>query len=292
MKRTNFRNLVTTLLLTIALISPAATELHAQRGGPRTDSRILYHSGAVMAGTSTVYVIWYGNWSGNNTPSIMIDLITSLGSSPYFRLNAAYPDSSGAAPNGALIYAASVYDAYSHGSTLSDQDIEEIAVEHIGAGTLPLDPHGIYLIIASADITNIRPDGSSYCTPGATPYHSAGEVFATTVKYGFIGSAARCPTTAGSQFTGGWLPPNGSLEADAMASTVARLVSAVVTNPLGNAWYDRYGLQNSDKCAGTFGTTYTTPNGGQANMRLGQRDYLIQQNWVNARKGRCALSEL
>jgi hypothetical protein len=35
-----------------------------------------------------------------------------------------------------------------------------------------------------------------------------------------------------------------------------------------------------------FGQIYPTPNGAVANMKLGNRDYLIQQNWVNSdRKG-------
>ena len=40
----------------------------------------------------------------------------------------------------------------------------------------------------------------------------------------------------------------------------------------------------------TFGATYTTANGAQANMKLGGKDYLIQRNWVNALGGYCALS--
>lgn len=31
-------------------------------------------------------------------------------------------------------------------------------------------------------------------------------------------------------------------------------------------------------------------NGGPANIRLGQRDFMLQQNWVNARKGYCAMA--
>jgi hypothetical protein len=84
--------------------------------------------------------------------------------------------------------------------------------------------------------------------------------------------------------------PNDNFTTDAMASNLARLVSAVVTNPIRTAWYDKYGLENSDKCVGQFGTTYTLPNGARANMRLGGRDWLIQQNWINERKGRCTLS--
>jgi hypothetical protein len=64
----------------------------------------------------------------------------------------------------------------------------------------------------------------------------------------------------------------------------------MVTDPNLNAWYDRRGYENADKCAWTFGTTYTTSNGAQANMNLGGLNFLIQQNWVNANGGFCALS--
>jgi len=50
-------------------------------------------------------------------------------------------------------------------------------------------------------------------------------------------------------------------------------------------------LQNADKCEGEFGLTYLTANGARANLRLGGHDYLIQHNWVNFRKGRCAINQ-
>jgi hypothetical protein len=48
-------------------------------------------------------------------------------------------------------------------------------------------------------------------------------------------------------------------------------------------------MENADKCAWKFGTTYTA-NGALANANLGGFDYLIQQNWVNAGGGYCAMS--
>jgi len=95
-----------------------------------------------------------------------------------------------------------------------------------------------------------------------------------------------------AQYDGSHLPtPTGIWGADAMVSTLAHVLDAIVTDPLGNAWFDRYGLENADKCAGTYGQTYLTANGARANMKLLRRDFLIQQNWVNGRKGRCALSQ-
>ena len=74
-----------------------------------------------------------------------------------------------------------------------------------------------------------------------------------------------------------------------MASIIAHELEEAVTDPHLNAWYDSRGAENADKCAWTFGTTYTA-NGASANMKLGARDYLIQQNWVNAAGGYCAKS--
>jgi hypothetical protein len=75
-----------------------------------------------------------------------------------------------------------------------------------------------------------------------------------------------------------------NLAADAMANTLAHVLSTTITNPDNDGWFDRYGLQNADKCDGQFGPTYSTANSARANLKLGQRDYLIQQNWINDRR--------
>ncbi len=84
--------------------------------------------------------------------------------------------------------------------------------------------------------------------------------------------------------------PNGNAGADGMASIISHELEEATTDPDLNAWYDRRGMENADKCAWTFGATYTTSNGSTANMKLGARDFLIQQNWVNASGGFCAKS--
>ena len=81
--------------------------------------------------------------------------------------------------------------------------------------------------------------------------------------------------------------PNGNAGADGMASNISHELEEAATDPDLNAWYDRRGYENADKCAWTFGTTYTTSNGATANMKLGTRDFLIQRNWVNASGGYC-----
>ena len=279
------------LLLTASLSVPVA----AQRGAIRTDTRMLYHNGPVMTATSNVYVIWYGNWNESTpTYNVLTEFITHIGGSPYARINTTYPNSGGVAPSGGLIVGGMIGDAYSHGASLTVGDVEDVVTDSLDAWHLPVDPRGIYVVIGSADITDIRQDGTFYCTPGNAPLHGSFEYMGMATKYAYLGSANRCPASVGGQFmapNGGFLPtPNNNFEADAMASTFARILNVVVTNPVGTGWFDRYGLENSDKCIGQFGATYTSANGARANTRLGQRDFLIQQNWVNDRRGRCALS--
>jgi hypothetical protein len=167
----------------------------------------------------------------------------------------------------------------------------------IVGGHLPLDGAGIYIVASSADITDVQPDGSSFCSR-KFPHHGMFLINGAQVKYGFIGNPDRCPSTV-TQFIGpdgNRLPtPNDNFGADGMASNLAHLLDVIVTSPLGNAgesggWWDRYGLENAAKCWGIFGETYEAANGGRANIRLGLRDFLIQQNWVNGRKGFCAMA--
>ncbi|MDB4948979.1 MAG: hypothetical protein JWM27_1628 [Gemmatimonadetes bacterium] len=61
------------------------------------------------------------------------------------------------------------------------------------------------------------------------------------------------------------------------------------TDEMGNAWYDASAYENADKCAWNFGATFTTANGGLANVTLGTKSFLIQQNWINAGSGGCRL---
>jgi len=63
-----------------------------------------------------------------------------------------------------------------------------------------------------------------------------------------------------------------------------------MSDPDVDAWYDGTYYENADKCAWKWGQTYTTATGAMANMKIGTRDYLIQQNWVNNKGGYCALS--
>jgi len=263
----------------------------------KTNSKMAFHGGPVMAGALDIYLIWYGCWddncglAGNTTiQTILRDFTSSIGGSPYLQINRTYPNVNGQIPTGAAFYAGEVVDRYSRGPELSASDIQGIVADKIVSNALPQDPVGIYVVLASADVSS---NATGFCIPSANPHHGLTQALGVATKYAFVGNPMRCPSVAAPQFieNGNQLPtPNGSLAADAMASTLANLLNRIVTNPSGGAWFDRYGLENAVKCDGQFGETYLTVTGARANIKLGYRDFLIQENWVNDRKGRCAMN--
>ncbi|HEX7836811.1 MAG TPA: hypothetical protein VF469_05075 [Kofleriaceae bacterium] len=74
-----------------------------------------------------------------------------------------------------------------------------------------------------------------------------------------------------------------------MVSVVAHELEETVTDPQIATWVNTNGMENADLCAWNFGTGYVAPNGAMANMHLGNRDYYIQQNWINSGSGSCGL---
>jgi hypothetical protein len=242
---------------------------------------ISYHGGPVMLATTHMYYIWYGNWSGNTAQSILTDLANSIGGSPYFNINTTYYNGSNLHVSNSVTFGGSTTDNYSHGTSLSDSAIQAVVTSALTSGRLGYDTSGIYFVLTSADVTA----SSGFCTQYCG-WHTYGTINGFNIKYSFVGNPDRCPSACEAQTTG----PNGNAGADGMASIISHELEEAVTDPNLNAWYDTRGAENADKCAWTFGTTTLLPSGARYNMTLGGRNYLIQQNWVNASGGFCAKS--
>ena len=303
-KRTNVQ--IVLMLLAIAFLSmTGSASAQDSSTGPKPagttkiDNRITYHNGPIVTGTPNLYIVWYGCWGDpncgaggdNGTLWVLGDFFSNLGSTPYFQINSTYPDSIGNVPSGALVYAGTAVDkTYNNGRELTASQIQGIIATQMVHGELPLDPSGIYLVLASADVGSTS---TGFCVASEPPHHGYGTYLGTQFRYAFVGNPLRCPTVAAPQFFKGRnvLPtPNANLAADAMASTIAHVLSTLITDPLGSGWFDGNGLENADKCDGQFGLTYAVANGARANVKMGARDYLLQENWVNDGKGRCALT--
>jgi hypothetical protein len=136
-------------------------------------------------------------------------------------------------------------------------------------------------VLTSSDVTATSGFCTQYCG-----WHTHGTIGGSDIKYSFVGNPDRCPSACSAQTTG----PNGNAGADGMASIISHELEEAVTDPDLNAWYDRTGQENADKCAWTFGTTHTASNGSLYNVTLGSRNFLIQRNWVNSGNGFCSMS--
>jgi hypothetical protein len=256
-----------------------------EAGRPARSNAITYHGGPLLGTVGApplyVYFIWYGNWSGNTATTILPDLASHIGGSPYFNINSTYYNGSNAHVVNSVTYGGSTTDNYSHGTSLSDSAIQAVVSSAIASASLPKNTSAVYFVLTSADVTA----SSGFCTQYCG-WHTHGTISGSDIKYAFVGNPDRCPSACAAQTVG----PNGNAGADGMASIIAHELEEATTDPDLNAWYDRQGAENADKCAWTFGSTTTLPSGAKYNMTLGSRNYLIQQNWVNSGSGFCAKS--
>ena len=253
-------------------------------GAVVTGNGISYHGGPVMHGTVNIYYIWYGDWSQDTKANaILTNWGNSIGGSPYENINTTYGDTTGNVSGGIGYGGSTNVSSSTFGTALSDSNIASIVSNALHAGSLPTDANGVYFVLTAPGVTETSGFLTQYCG-----WHTYGNLNGLSIKYAFVGDAAgpnlgSCAAQTGSS-------PNGDPAADAMVSVMAHELEESASDPNLNAWYDASGAENADKCAWTFGTTYGSTGGSIANMNLGGHDYLIQQNWVNASGGYCALS--
>ena len=257
---------------------------HASTGTVVQGNGINYHGGPVMHGVVNLYFIWYGNWGSEYTSAstIINAWAGAIGGSPYENINTTYGDNA-ANVSGQIHYAGFALDAGSQGTSLSDGSIANIVSSALTSKALPVDTNGVYMVLTAPGVKETSGFLTQYCG-----WHTYGTYNGSNIKYAFIGDAAgpslgNCAEQTSSS-------PNGDPAVDAMVSVMAHELEESTSDPNLNAWYDSNGEENADKCAWTFGTIYKASNGSMANMNLGGRDFLIQQNWLNLNGGSCALA--
>ena len=243
---------------------------------PDTSNGIAYWGGSVMSSGVNVYFIWYGNWAGDTTPSILTRFINGLGGSAYFHTNTTYTDSSGKGVTDSVTLMGSSSDtAYSQGKNLTDAGVTAVVSSAISSGQLPRDPNGFYVVMSSQDVNETSGFCTQYC--GWHDHFTLGNM---DIKYSFVGNPNRCP---GACIYGGMSSPNGNRAADGMASVLVHELNETVTDQDLNAWFTNNGGQeDGDLCAWTFGTIQHASDGTTYNLVLPTGNFFVQQNWLNA----------
>jgi hypothetical protein len=256
----------------------------AQGSGTQLD----YQGGDVMAAPKKVFYIWYGTWTPiSSTVTILEDFAKNLGGSPYFNINTGYSDNGGGRVSNAVTFGGSVFVGAPFGNALTNSDIRNVVQLELDIGFLPVDPNAVYFVMTSSEVSESGSQ-SNFCSGGPKPFcawHTAGTIDSSDIKYAFVGSPLRCPSTCGWGALG-ITGPNGNQEADGMVTAMVHELEESATDPDLDAWTDTDQTENGDLCNFFPGPTYAA-GGGAANVHLGARDYLIQQNWVNTPFGGC-----
>jgi len=239
---------------------------------------IQFHGGKVMnnANGVNVYIVWYGNWGTDTAKTIIPTFIRNLSNSPRFNLNNTYSDVNGVALTGKInLMGEYSYPTTTLGTSLSDANVATLANGSLGQGTIPavLDPNGIYLVLTAAGISETSGFLSAYCGwHDSTNMNNPNPVpESQNMKYSFVGNAG---TNSGcvAQTTSS---PNNNPGADGMLSVITHELEEAITDPDGTGWWDNAtGMENSDKCAWTWGTRTTSVT----NSSLGTANILSATN--------------
>jgi hypothetical protein len=279
----------------------AASQNARPGGGGGGGTGIFYHGGPVLqSGTKVAAVYWasqtiYPNGpnpgatgAGSNDGSLIGTFLRALGGSPYFSINATYTDGSGQNIDPSVAYTqywANNTSVPTGSSSVSDAQMLSMLESGFNTGKLTYDAGTLYAIFTSGKVNLGGGFGSSYCA-----YHTHGTVTVNgtpvTVLYAAMPYDYAYPTAC----TNNSGSPNNDPGADAEVNTLAHETEETTTDMMANAWFDRRGYENADKCAWTWGTLSTASNGAKYNLTLGGKKWLVQQNWKNSGSGGCFMS--
>ncbi|HEV7586800.1 MAG TPA: hypothetical protein VGO40_01625 [Longimicrobium sp.] len=271
-------------------------------GAAATSTGISYHGGPVLQAQTRVAAVYWaastiyaggpaagstgiGASDGSNVGWVM----NHLGGSPYFNINTTYTNAAGTAISNVVAYtqfwANNSYGVPTGTKRVTDTQILAMLQYAFNNGKLTYDAGTLYNVFTAGSVNLGGGFGTQYCA-----YHSWGNVTVAGVTRSVLYSAMPYDYAKAAACSNGTKSPNNDPAADAEVSVLTHEIEETTTDMNGNAWYDSVGNENADKCAWNFGTTYTTANGGVANVNLGGRDFLIQQNWINAGTGGCRMS--
>lgn len=261
-----------------------------------TGNQIQYHGGPVLkANPVPLYLIWYGNWSGTGsntqaTVSLVEHFVSSLGNSAYEKIATTYGDNTGNV-SGNVSLGGAIFDTGSQGTRLTNSRLTNIVTRSFSNG-LPTDPNGVYVIITASNVSE-----QGFCTQFCG-FHTHQTLNGQDIKWAFVGNTDRCSSACSAQATGPNSPATGVGGADGLINVLTHEQFEAITDPDLNAWFFSNGNEDADECNFTFGTT-TACNGSNGcsasgnsakavfNQTFGGNNWLMQENWENAKGGAC-----
>jgi hypothetical protein len=283
-------------------IVPTHGQAHNQ-AKPGGSGNLVYHSGgAVETGTHYTYAIYWNPWGAIYSPTYQslingyfqnVAADSGKTSNVYYSDTQYYQNIGGATTNITYseAFAGSGTDATTPSSSgcsstaggtlgcVSDAQVQQEVQSYITAHNLPDGPNYEYFVFLGNGVSTCS--GTSCFVSYFCAYHSS-----------FTDSAGHTVIYANMPYTGYNLSacgsgqyPNNDSAADSTINVTSHEANESITDYLGNAWYDRTGYENGDKCAWKFGTTLGSTSYGAYNQAIGSGKYYLQGEWSNHSSG-------
>lgn len=238
---------------------------------------VSYGGGPVMAGTASVYAIFWeptGNVSAHYQ-SIIERFFNDVGGSPLYRLAHQYKQANGGFPSDVAL--AGVWTdtrAYPH-SVVLDADIQHEVTHAQQVNGWHSSLNNLFFVFTERKANVCMDNTRTECTSGGyCAYHSWTD---TNMLYATIPyqSSFSCDYSSG---------PNHD-DADQAIDNISHELMEAVTDPTGYGWYTPDGSEIGDVCVDNFGRL----NVLGANVMWNHHPYLLQKEWDNATRS-CRLA--
>lgn len=283
-------------ILGVVPVQSEAGKGNAGNGG----SNLSYHGGPVMHTNATYAIYWVppGYTVSQRYESLLDQFLSDVAADSGKQTNVYWSDTQYYDNvNGNILYnstfvrdfvdtnpfpASGCKDAYTS-VCLTDAQLQAEIGNVISNNTLPRGTGAMYFMFTPKDVGSCF--GSSCAFSYFCAYHSSFGSGSSVTLYANQPYAAWVPAACGSGQS-----PNGD-DADSTINVASHEHNETVTDPLGNAWYDRRGAEDGDKCAWTFGTALGSTGSGSYNQLINSHAYYLQQEWSN-QSSRCVLSGL
>ena len=263
---------------------------------PAAAGNMTWHGGPVMHSTNVYSIYWapaghgYQTGYGSTIDKYFRDVATDSGKlTNVYAVMSQYSDGAGAALY-ASTFTTSLTDTNpypANGCTdapytsvcITDGQLQDELQSFIAANGLPTGMSTAYFVFLPVGVGTCFDSTSSECSyQQFCAYHgwigngAPGTILYANMPYADQPSAgAKCDIESS---------PNGS-DADATINVTSHEHNEMMTDPLGNAWYDSGGYEVADKCAWIFGANLGATQYGGYNQAIATGKYELQQEWSN-----------
>lgn len=234
-----------------------------KNNSPAATSNLTYHNGPVMSASVNVVPLYWGtSWANASFTGDKIAGLKSLyagyNNSTYANISTQYLDSSKQSTSKSVTVDSATNIDLSIASSDSTKIFNKIVEKFSGT----LSPNSFYPVY-----TDIPRGNAGYCA-----WHSYGTVTQSgitfKVKFAFFFSLAGDSGCSASYDASSYSKVTQSL-----ANVSAHELAEAMTDPELNAWYDKQGYENADKCAWKFSGVQTLSN---------DSTWALQGEWSNA----------